>query len=420
MRFAERVRAGTDELAAAISAEVGKPPWEARAEAALVAAKVEISIEAVATRRTTFASGPAVTRFRPHGVCVVLGPFNYPAHLPNGHIVPALIAGNCVVMKPSEQAPLTAELMARYWADAGLPDGVLGIAQGGRAAAEHLLDHPELDGVFLTGSVTTGLAIHRRFAGRPQTMLALELGGNNPLVVHDAADHVAAAYLTTLSAYLTAGQRCTCARRLIVPVGGEGDRFVGELIAMIDRVRVGAPGDDPAPLIGPMVSTQAAEQLLAAQGALVAAGGRMLRECQSLAADTGLLSPGLIDVTAVAARPDEEVFGPLLQLVRTPDIDSAMAEAGRTAFGLAAGIITDDPGLYATFCERVRAGVVNWNHELVGASSRAPFGGVGLSGNHRPSAFFAADYCSYPVASIERATLALPAEPLGGLVAGTS
>lgn len=414
--FATAVRARAGELASAISAEVGKPPWEAASEAELVAAKVDISIEALRARRSTFTAGPAITRFRPHGVCVVLGPFNYPAHLPNGHVVPALLAGNCVVLKQSERAPSVGALIAELWAAAGLPPGVLSVLQGGRDVATRLLDHPDLDGVFLTGSAATGRAVHRRFAGEPHRILALELGGNNPLVVHGAADTVAAAYLAVCSAYLSAGQRCTCARRLIVPAGTDGDRFISTLVAMIGRIRVGPPSARPEPFMGPVISAEAAAAVLAARDELVAGGAVELVSARCLAAGTGLVSPGLVDVTPVAERADEEVFGPLLQLVRTADADAAIEEAGRTAFGLAAGIITDDEGLYRDFADRVRAGVVNWNHELVGASSRAPFGGVGLSGNHRPSALFAADYCSYPVASIERSVASLPAQPFPGLV----
>jgi succinylglutamic semialdehyde dehydrogenase len=416
--YAAAARARAGELAAAISAEVGKPPWEAAAEAELVAAKAEISIEALASRRSPFTSGPAVTRFRPHGVCVVLGPYNYPAHLPNGHVLPALLAGNCVVLKPSEQAPSVGELMSGLWADAGLPEGVLAVVQGGREVAEALLDHPELDGVFLTGSAATGAAVHRRFAGTPHRILALEMGGNNPLVVHEAADGTAAAYLAARSAYLTAGQRCTCARRLIVTAGPAGARVIDELTAMTRRITVGPPSDRPEPFMGPVISEGAVRRVLDAQAGLLAAGGRALVEARHLRSGTGLLSPGLVDVTDVADRTDEEVFGPLLQVVRVDGLDAAIAEAARTAYGLAAGILTDDEAAYRRFAEGVRAGVVNWNHELVGASSRAPFGGVGRSGNHRPSALFAADYCSYPVASIERPRLALPDEPFPGLVPG--
>jgi succinylglutamic semialdehyde dehydrogenase len=414
--FSERLSRAGDEVAAAISREVGKPHWEAKAEVNLMAAKVEISIEAAGQRTSPHGSGPAVTRFRPHGVVAVFGPFNYPGHLPNGHIVPSLLAGNAVVFKPSELAPSVAEATARVWEAAGLPSGVLNVVQGGRSTGEALADCAGLDGVFFTGSVATGLALHRKFAGRPDVMLALEMGGNNPLVVHGVSDLGAAAFATVQSAYLTAGQRCSCARRLIVPHGDDGDRFLDTLIATIGGIRVGRPGDDPPPYMGPVISVDAARRLLTTQSDLLSRGARSLVEMRHLSEGTGLLSPGLIDVTEVPDRADEEVFGPLLQVIRVNGVDGAIAEANRTAFGLAAGLLCDDEAVFRRFFDEVRAGVVNWNQQLTGASSRAPFGGVGLSGNHRPSAYFAADYCAYPVASLEQPSVAIPAEIPPGLV----
>lgn len=414
--FAEHISRAGDEVAAAISREVGKPRWEAAAEIRLMAAKVEISIEAAEQRTSAHGSGPAVTRFRPHGTVAVFGPFNYPGHLPNGHIVPALLAGNTVVFKPSELAPSVAEATARVWEAAGLPAGVLNVVQGGRTTGETLADNPGLDGLFFTGSVATGRALHRRLAGRPEVILALEMGGNNPLVVHGVSDPPAAAYTTVQSAYLTAGQRCSCARRLIVPRGAGGDSFLDALVAMVGGIRVGRPDDDPPPFMGPVIGVEAARRLLAIQGDLVSRGAHSLVEMRHLAKGTGLLSPGLIDVTVVADRADEEIFGPLLQVIRVDGVEDAIAEANRTAFGLAAGLLSDDEALYRRFFHEVRAGVVNWNRQLTGASSRAPFGGVGLSGNHRPSAYFAADYCAYPVASLEQPVAAIQGEIPPGLV----
>lgn len=414
--FSQRLSQAGGDVADAISREVGKPRWEARAEVSLMAAKVEISIEAAEQRTPSGGSGPAVTRFRPHGVVAVFGPFNYPGHLPNGHIVPALLAGNTVVFKPSELAPSVAEATARVWEGAGLPAGVLNVVQGGRATGEALADDPGLDGLFFTGSVATGLALHRRFAGRPEVILTLEMGGNNPLVVHGVSDLSAAAFATVQSAYLTAGQRCSCARRLIVPRGGDGDRFLDALVATIDGIRVGCPDDDPPPYMGPVISAEAARRLVATQSDLLSRGARSLVQMGHLKEGTGLLSPGLIEVSEVADRADEEIFGPLLQVIRVDGVDGAIAEANRTAFGLAAGLLSDDEALYRRFFQEVRAGVVNWNQQLTGASSRAPFGGVGLSGNNRPSAFFAADYCAYPVASLEQPVVAIPAEMPPGLV----
>jgi len=407
--FAGRLEARRDDLAAAISRETGKPDWEARTEVQSMIGKVAISLEAHARRCAEIPNPLGVTRFRPHGVVAVLGPFNFPGHLPNGHIVPALLAGNTVVFKPSEYTPGTAKLTAALWREAGLPAGVLQVVPGGRDTGAALAGHAGINGLFFTGSARAGLALNRLFADRPDKILALEMGGNNPLVVHRAADLTAAALLTVQSAYLTAGQRCTCARRLIVPEGDEGDRFVAALAALIPGLRVGAPTDRPEPFMGPVISAAAAQGLVAAQADLARRGGRLLVPLHHLRPGTGLVSPGLVDVTAVADRADEEFFGPLLQLIRVPDFAAALREANATAFGLAAGLVSDDAALYAQFAASVRAGVINWNQQLTGASSGAAFGGVGLSGNHRPSAYLAADYCSYAVATIAVPALRRPA-----------
>jgi succinylglutamic semialdehyde dehydrogenase len=152
--------------------------------------------------------------------------------------------------------------------------------------------------------------------------------------------------------------------------------------------------------MGPVIDEAAARQLVSAWDGLIAAGGRPIRPLRRLADERPLLSPGLIEVTGIE-RPDEEMFGPILQLIRVPDFTAALEEANATRFGLAAALIGGEEALYRRFWSGSRAGVVNWNRPTTGASSAAPFGGVGLSGNHRPSAYYAADYCAYPVASLE-------------------
>jgi len=404
--FQAVVRDRAEDFARLISRETGKPLWETRTEVASVAAKVDISITAQAERagsRQGEVSGVRqALRHKPHGVLGVLGPYNFPAHLPNGHIVPALLAGNAVVFKPSEHTPAVAEFMAACWAAAGLPAGILTVAKGAGDTGRALAGHDGIDGLLFTGSATTGAALARQFAETPQRILALEMGGNNPLIAWDIAPERldAAAALVVQSAYLSAGQRCTGARRLIVRDGDAApllDR-VGELI---DRVIVGAPFDTPQPFMGPVIDNRAATALQAAFAASIGRGGEVLRMLARRDMDRPFLSPGLIDVTAVANRADTELFGPLLQVIRVVDFDAALAEANATHFGLAAGLIGGDAALYDRFWSAIRAGVVNWNRPTNGAASNAPFGGVGHSGNHRPSAYYAADYCAFPVASLE-------------------
>jgi succinylglutamic semialdehyde dehydrogenase len=156
--------------------------------------------------------------------------------------------------------------------------------------------------------------------------------------------------------------------------------------------------------MGPVVDLQAARRVEQAWAALVALGGQVIRPLRHLREGTPLLSPAMVDVTGLAA-PDEEIFGPVLQVIRVADFDAAMAAANATRFGLAASLLGGDAALYDQFWSGSRAGVVNWNRPTTGASSAAPFGGVGVSGNHRPSAYYAADYCAWPVASLESSTI---------------
>jgi succinylglutamic semialdehyde dehydrogenase len=404
-RFANVVRRKEAEFAELISKETGKPFWEARTEVGAIVNKVDISVEAYAERtpqrKLEAALGNKIAvRHKPHGVLAVLGPYNFPAHLPNGHIVPALIAGNAVVFKPSEKTPAVGEFLVRCFHEAKIPEGVVRLLIGGPEQGKALASEPGIDGLLFTGSARAGQSLHRQFAEIPHKVLALELGGNNPLVVWNAKDIDAAAVMVVQSAYLTAGQRCTAARRLIVEDGHEGELIeaVGKLI---DRMIVDEPFADPQPFMGPVIDVAAADHVQEQWLNLMMKGGKPLRRLDRPVKDRPFLTPGLMDVTDVRDRPDEEIFGPVLQLIRVPDFDAAIDEANNTRFGLAASLIGGGPDLFDKFWSNVRAGVINRNKPTNGAPSNAPFGGVGLSGNHRPSAFYAADYCAYPVTSSE-------------------
>ena len=411
--FAARLKSHADELSHCIGEETGKPLWESATEVTSMINKVAISVQSY-RERTGEKSGPlgdatAVLRHKPHGVVAVFGPYNFPGHLPNGHIVPALLAGNSVVFKPSELTPKVAELTVKCWIEAGLPAGVLNLLQGARDTGIALAAHTGIDGLFFTGSSRTGNALHQQFAGRPDKILALEMGGNNPLVVDQVEDLDAAVYTIIQSAFISAGQRCTCARRLLVPQGAWGDSLLTRLVEVSQSIEVGAFDQQPAPFMGSVISLGAARALMDAQEVLLGSGAVALLEMHQPDSNAALLTPGIIDVTEVSDRSDEELFGPLLQVIRYADFDAAIAEANNTAFGLAAGLLSDSEARYQQFWLESRAGIVNWNKQLTGAASSAPFGGIGASGNHRASAYYAADYCAYPVASLETPTLALPA-----------
>ena len=404
-RYANVVRKHADAFADLIARETGKPLWEAKTEVESVVAKVDISVSAYSERtgqrRMESPMGSRMAlRHKPHGVLAVLGPYNFPAHLPNGHIVPALIAGNAVVFKPSEKTPATGAFMVDCLHEAGVPEGCARVLIGGPAEGKALAAHADIDGLLFTGSARTGIALNRQFAERPEKILALEMGGNNPIIVWDTPDLYAAAILVVQSAFTSAGQRCTAARRLIVDDALYAP-LMAELGKIVDRLIVGAPHDTPEPFMGPVIDNEAADMLGESFLELVLRGAKPIRHLQRPQPSLPFLTPGILDVTALDDRPDLELFGPILQVIRADNFDAAMLEANNTRYGLSASLITQTPDLYNRFWANARAGIVNWNKPTNGASSGAPFGGIGWSGNHRPSAYYAADYCAYPVVSNE-------------------
>ncbi len=404
-RFSNEVLKDQDQLAELISRETGKPLWEARTEVEAVIAKVEISVRAYADRTgqrklDSALQGTAALRHKPHGVMAVLGPYNFPAHLPNGHMVPALIAGNCVILKPSEKTPAVGEKLVELFNRSGIPEGVVQLLIGGPDEGKEVVAHRDVNGVLFTGSAQVGIAINKKLATDPGKIVALEMGGNNPMVVWDTPKISDAVALIVQSAFTTAGQRCTAARRLIIK-DSMYDETIAELKKLTDRLIVGDPFDNPAPFMGPVIDNKTADQLTESFVYLLSHGGKAIKHMLRLNDDLPFVTPGIIDTTAMKERPDVELFGPLLQVIKVDDFDAAIAEANNTRFGLSASLVGGTPQQYNRFWANVRAGIVNWNRPTNGASSAAPFGGIGYSGNHRPAAFYAADYCAYPVTSTE-------------------
>jgi len=410
LTFEQKLKAGQNILAETISKATGKPLWESKNEVNSMLQKIEVSVAAFLERcpKKTFKLGNATlsVQHKPHGVAAVFGPFNFPGHLPNGHIFPALLAGNTVVFKGSELTPTVSELMISYWDH--LPKGVIHLVQGGATTGHHLTVHPQIDAFFFTGSYHTGMAILDALHAHPEKIAALEMGGNNPLVVSDVGNLEAAAYLTIQSAFLTSGQRCTCARRLILPEGTECEAFLKILVQMAAQIHVGPYTIHPEPFMGPLISFASSQKVLATQALLGTQEGQCLLEMRSLKENLPFLTPGIMDVTKVTHRKDEEIFGPFLQVIRVPSFEAAIQEANATSYGLVASIFTQKKEKYQQFYQEIRAGIINWNMPTTGASGRAPFGGLGKSGNHRPSGYYAADYCAYPVASMENEEIAIP------------
>ena len=401
-RFAEEARERVPEIAELIAREVGKALWDAAGEASLLAPKVDVTLDTGMAHVAPFEAAPGqrATRF-PRGVLAVYGPFNFPVHLPNGHIVPALATGNTVVFKPSELAPATGAWMAALWREAGLPDGVLEIVHGGAETGRALSVHPDVDGVLFTGSYETGRAIQQATLDQPHKILALELGGSNALLVCEDADLDLAVSEAALSIAASTGQRCTCARRLFV-AREVADAFTEKLIAVLSGLAIGDPFDEGV-FMGPLASRGAWETFTARRALAAEAGGERILQIEP-GLPAPYVGPGLVRFPGL--RQDhpyqrEESFGPEAALYVVDDLDEAIAAANDTDYGLVASVMTRDRAKYERCVGRIRTGLLNWNQATVGASGRLPFGGIGKSGNDRPAGATATLYCTVAQAHLE-------------------
>jgi succinylglutamic semialdehyde dehydrogenase len=450
-RYQQVCKARQHQVAELICDETGKAMWEARAEAGLLASKVDITLEAplvdgkpnaaaALSRVTDFDfkltdSRSARAYFRPHGVMGVLGPFNFPAHLPNGHIVPALAMGNTVVLKPSDKTPAVGQLLGELFQQAldeegftGL--GVVNVVQGATPSARALSSHDGIDGVLFTGSWPVGRSILQANLDRPGRILALEMGGSNGAVVMPDADLRQAAIEIARCAFNTTGQRCTSTRRAIIH-RDVADKLIPAICKAATNLVIGDPRSQHSVFMGPIIRENARTAVFDFQSALARAGGEVLvqstpldvgHSTQGTNSDGFYVTPSVVRVPRFTLTPgpsthgspgegvvpqrlddpgcDEELFGPLLRISVTDSLDDAIEQANATRFGLVAAIFTRSKAAADRFLLEARAGCVNVNTGTAGASSRLPFGGLGLSGNHRPAGSFSLDYCAFPTAAM--------------------
>ncbi|EMI20233.1 Aldehyde dehydrogenase domain protein, partial [Rhodopirellula maiorica SM1] len=403
--YAKHLSDHREEICGLISREVGKLPWDADAEVNAAIGKIDLTVNALAERRskTVNESGSLarVVRYHPLGVALVLGPFNFPLHLPGGQIVPALLAGNTIVFKPSDQATAVGKWMIDAWREAGLPDGVMQMIQGGVEVAVAAIDSPEINAVFLTGSRAAGRAIHRQLAGRPNVLLALELGGNNPVVVSDSIPSETVAELVTFSAFISSGQRCSCARRSVFIESSQSEAHIEAVVQRTQSLVVGLPGDETSPDVGPLISALAARQLRKTYDALLAHGCTAVVPWKVNSRRENLVHPMIVDAThcsetQLTAIGELEWFGPLLVIQRVADFNAAVTTAANTPYGLAATLLGGTSSMFENFVDGVGAGVVNWNRPTTGAAGSLPFGGLGDSGNHRAAGYHAIDSAATP------------------------
>jgi succinylglutamic semialdehyde dehydrogenase len=403
--YQARLGAHAESLAHTIAREVGKPLWEARLEVASMISSIDVAVGEAArfTEDEVLGDVPGEIRRRPIGVLAVIGPFNFPAQLPNAQIVAALFTGNCVIFKPSEKAPATGVWMARCFDEAGFPPGSIQVVQGTGDVAATLVAHPGIDGVLFTGSLAAGRKILAATAHTPGKLVQLELGGKNASIVLDDCDLERTVRDLAFSAFATAGQRCTATSRVVVQ-RGVADQLCARLKVAAERLVVGHPLD-PSVFMGPLISDAARANLVAAQESARNAGfealapggitevpgkrGWYVRPAVHRAPSGACYAPGYTNT---------ELFGPDLAVHVVADAAEALAIANDSSFGLACAVYTASRERFEELADELSVGVVHWNRSSAGASPRLPFGGIKNSGNHHPAGLLAGSQCMYPLA----------------------
>lgn len=412
LKLKEVYDANAEQMAQAISRDTGKPTWEALTEAKALSAKIDVtlgfSMKLVAQENIPNAlpGVEGVIRYKGRGVMAVVGPFNFPAHLPNGHIIPALIMGNTIVFKPSEQTPAVAQLMAEFFEKAEFPAGVFNMVQGDGESGRRLVGHEHVDGILFTGSYEVGLRIKQETMQHYWKILALEMGGKNATVVWDDAEMDKAIYESLIGCFLSAGQRCSCTSRIFVHER-IAEEFTDRFYEAAKKLTIGHWTENT--FMGPLINEAAVEKYLRFQEIA------KRENCESLMRGKVLdlkhkghyVTPSINLVQKFDAKSvyqKSEIFGPNVAICKVNDFDQTIDYVNSSGYGLVMALFSKDQSLYQRALEDAKVGLLNFNRTTNGASSKLPFGGMGKSGNDRPSAHFAIQYCSIPVASLEDPT----------------
>ncbi len=417
--FEQLIHKHKSHLIDALCHDTGRPQWEVQTEAQAVADKTHLAYQAYQQRTgekiIASTGGHIQLRHRAHGVIAVITPFSFPASISIGHIIPALLAGNSVVYKSSDMTPKTADFIAQLWQQSGLPAGVFNLIQGDSQVAEQLVNNPKINGVLFTGKTSTGIKINQAMASHPEKLVCLNMSSNNPLIVGETTQVKATLYQILHSAFITTGQRCSNARRLFLPDTAQGDHILEQLVEQCHLLSIGQYDEHPSPFMGPVINITSAKLIIKQQQLLLSLGANVLLSAHQADENSAFITPGLLDVSQLKQPFDEEIFGPVLQISRYKKFENAVEQANNSKFRLTAGLISDQQSQFDEFDCTIQSGVVNWNQPITGVSGAAPYGGIGLSGNHRPGGWYSADYCAYPTTTMCQQGVSFPSSPIPGI-----
>ncbi|HEX3977727.1 MAG TPA: aldehyde dehydrogenase family protein [Solirubrobacteraceae bacterium] len=389
-KAADLIHEHARELAATLTSEQGKPLAEAMGEVTHLAHGVRYYAEAATKVRGSHQDlpstlGPAygmVIR-RPMGVCAAITPYNFPLTLLGTKVAPALASGNTVVAKPAATTPLATLEVARLFSEAGVPDGVLNVVTGrGSIIGDALVGHPDVRRVAFTGSTEVGRHV-ARLAAPDLKRLSLELGGSDPVIVCADANVDAAVKAVIIGRYWNAGQACLGCKRVFVH-DSVYDAFVSALVERVGRYEPGdgtVKAEKPKLRMGPIHTRAGRDELLAQIESGVSSGGELLIGGGAGAAGKGwFLEPAVIAEPAADSRlMTEEVFGPVLPVLRFTEFDDAIARANDTPYGLGSSIWTHDARLIHRAAQEIDSGMT-WVNQIHYGYDELPFGGVKASG----------------------------------------
>ncbi len=436
-------REKAEEIAILISRETGKPLWESLLEAKALWQKIDITLkESLPLVKDTLLSPLRVGTkgkivYRSKGAFLVLGPFNFPVHLPNGHIIPALATGNTVVFKPSEKTPASGEKLAECFHLAGFPKGVFNVVQGGADIAEALVVHESLAGVLFTGSYAVGKKIQEVLLDQPQKTLALEMGGKNSALVWKDADLENAVYEVLKGAYFTCGQRCSATSRLILHEEIK-EKFLKEFIRLSQKMKIGHWRDNV--FMGPLIDAKAIYRFEKSyneakkEKAFIHLKGEKINHLNGYYVSPTIVEPEKYNPSSFYQN--EELFLPFLSVYCVSSEEEALelinqsglepVKSGgfldkrgeknqplnQNTYGLCLSLFSQEEKFMKKIITHARVGVFHWNLSTCSASSNLPFGGLGKSGNDHPAGLFAVYSCMTPVAFLQKDFLQKAIDPL--------
>jgi succinylglutamic semialdehyde dehydrogenase len=426
-KYQSALRDSEELLLKTISRETGKPFWESKSEVQTMINKVDITLDEsmrlIETREfeNILPSTRGILHYKPHGVLVVVGPFNFPGHLPNGHLIPALASGNTVIFKPSEKTPLTGQIIAQCFEKAGFPPGVFNLYQGDKEVSRRLCLHENVAGILFTGSYEVGLRIKQDTLAQHWKVLALEMGGKNTSIIWKDTDLRASVYETLVSAFITCGQRCSATSRVLLHKD-IADAFITQLHEASKNFKIGIPSENP--FMGPLIDHASVDRFLKFQPIATREGYELIMRGKQLdkMPSSHFVTPTIavqntptLEGTKRSTFNQNEIFAPFLGIQLIQSESEAVELANATQYGLVSSIFTRSKELYHYFYDELEVGLVNWNRGTIGASSKLPFGGLKKSGNHMPTALTSTLYCASPISSLECTEAKLPAQFLPGI-----